>query len=304
MRSLLKKAAIIGLLALLAGCSSLRLGYGNGPTLAWWWLDRYMGFSAEQAPYVKDALAQWFDWHRATQLKEHVALLAALQTEVQAPTTAARLCGFEAQVRRQFAVSLDHMVPLAAAVVPRLGEAQWASLEKRYAKDRANMRAKLEADDPQARAESSSKRAIERAEMLYGPLDEAQRRLLTEGAAAAPYDARIALGERERRQRAMLQTLRRLTAEGAGADTALPALRQLADEFQRSPNPEYRAYLQRMRAHDCELSARLHNTTTAAQRRAAAGRLEGWQSDLRSLIPGPPADPTLSATAATAAAVR
>ncbi len=211
MRSLLKKALIIGLLAMLAGCSTLRLGYSSGPTLAWWWLDRYLGFSAEQAPYVQDALAKWFAWHRATQLQEHVALLAALQAELAAPTTAARLCGFEAQVRRQFAVSLDYMLPLAAAVVPRLGEAQWANLERRYAEDSEDMRAKLEAADAQARAESSAKRAIERAEMLYGTLDEAQRRLLTEGAAAAPYDARISLGERERRRRATLQTLRRLT---------------------------------------------------------------------------------------------
>jgi hypothetical protein len=307
MRSLLKKAAIIGLLALLAGCSSLRLGYGNGPTLAWWWLDRQLGFSAEQAPYVKDALAQWFAWHRATQLPEHVALLAALQAEVEASaTTAARLCAFEAQVRRQFEVSFDHMLPLAAAVVPRLGEAQWARLEQRHAKDSANWRAKLAAADAQARAESSSKRAIERAEMLYGRLDDAQRRLLSEGAAAAPYDARIAFGERERRQRATLQTLRRLTAEGAGADIALPALRQLADEFQRSPDGRYRTYLQRMTAHNCELSAQLHNTTTAAQRRAAVARLEGWQSDLRSLIPGPaPDEATATATArAAATAVR
>ena len=124
--------------------------------------------------------------------------------------------------------------------------------------------------------------------MLYGRIDDAQRRLLSEGAAAEPYDARIALGERERRQRATLQTLRRLTAEGAGADTALPALQQLADEFQRSPDAEYRAYLQRMSLHNCEMAAQLHNTTTAAQRRAARSKLEGWQSDLRALSPASP----------------
>jgi hypothetical protein len=228
-----------------------------------------------------------------------VALLAALQAELAAPTTAARLCGFEAQVRRQFAVSLDYMLPLAAAVVPRLGEAQWANLERRYAEDSEDMRAKLEAADAQARAESSAKRAIERAEMLYGTLDEAQRRLLTEGAAAAPYDARISLGERERRRRATLQTLRRLTAEGAAADAALPALRKLADEFQRSPDAQYRAYLQRMILHDCAMAAQLHNATTAAQRQTARRKLEGWQSDLRGLSPAPAPASAMETAAAT-----
>ena len=54
------KTSIIGLLvgavALLGGCSSVRLAYGNGPQLAWWWLDGYVDFSTEQTPRV--ALAE------------------------------------------------------------------------------------------------------------------------------------------------------------------------------------------------------------------------------------------------------
>ena len=49
----LLKSAIIGLLVLLAGCSSVRLGYGSGPLLAWWWLDGYVDFSRENAPLAQ-----------------------------------------------------------------------------------------------------------------------------------------------------------------------------------------------------------------------------------------------------------
>ena len=44
------------LLPALSGCSALRLGYANGPQLAWWWIDGYFDFSREQAPQVKQAL--------------------------------------------------------------------------------------------------------------------------------------------------------------------------------------------------------------------------------------------------------
>ena len=40
----------------LTGCSALRLGYNNGPQLAWWWLDGYVDFSTEQTPAAKAAI--------------------------------------------------------------------------------------------------------------------------------------------------------------------------------------------------------------------------------------------------------
>ena len=83
MRASTAKAAIIGgcllALLLLGGCSAVRVGYNQAPTLAWWWLDGYMDFDATQAPKVKDTLAQWFAWHRSTQLPDYADLLAAAQ---------------------------------------------------------------------------------------------------------------------------------------------------------------------------------------------------------------------------------
>ena len=78
------KSAIIGTLILLltpwmAGCSAIRLGYANGPQLAWWWLDGYVDFSSEQTPAAKQAIDRWFDWHRNTQLTDYAALLASTQ---------------------------------------------------------------------------------------------------------------------------------------------------------------------------------------------------------------------------------
>ena len=69
---------------LLAGCSALRLGYDQGPTLAWWWLDGYVDFRSEQAPRAKEAIRQWFAWHRTAQLPGHAAWLAAVRGRIGA----------------------------------------------------------------------------------------------------------------------------------------------------------------------------------------------------------------------------
>jgi hypothetical protein len=71
----------------MAGCSAIRLGYANGPQLAWWWLDGYVDFSRDQTPAAKQAIDRWFDWHRNTQLADYAALLASTQAPILEPTT-------------------------------------------------------------------------------------------------------------------------------------------------------------------------------------------------------------------------
>ena len=69
---------LIGLLVVfMSGCSMARLGYNNGETVSYFWLNSYVGFDADQKPWVKKELANLFAWHRRTQLPEYLPLLAA-----------------------------------------------------------------------------------------------------------------------------------------------------------------------------------------------------------------------------------
>ena len=53
---------------LLAGCGiALRLGYNQGPSLAFRWLDGYAEFDDAQSLRVRAALDEFFNWHRRTQ---------------------------------------------------------------------------------------------------------------------------------------------------------------------------------------------------------------------------------------------
>ena len=283
------ESAIIGLLllVLLAGCSSLRLGYNSGPTLAWWWLDGYVDFSREQSPLAQQGIDRWFEWHRATQLPAYAQLLAAAAPELLEPVTPAQACRWQARLRDALSPALERAVEEAADLVPLLGEAQLRHIEQRHAKTNDEMRGDFLQPDPALRQRASVERAAERAERLYGRLDEPRRRVIASGVAASPFDPELWLAERQRRQRDTLALLRELVNTRADRDQRLAGLRALALRVERSPDPEYRAYQARLTAYNCAFAAQIHNATTAEQRRRARDTVRDWAADLRALAQAP-----------------
>ena len=272
------------LLPALSGCSALRLGYANGPQLAWWWIDGYFDFSREQAPQVKQALDKWFDWHRNSQLPEYVTLLTSARQQLLAPATPAIVCRWQDRVREQLEPALARAVGDFADIVPGLGDSQFKHLEQKYTKLIDEMRANFLQADAAERQRESLKRALERAERVYGKLDDAQLRVISAGVAASPFNPELWLLERQRRQRDTQQVLRRLVAERSDRDQRIAALRALVQRTERSPNPEYRAYQIKLSDYNCALAAQIHNATTPAQRQKARDNVKGWEDDLKSLI--------------------
>lgn len=271
------------LLTLLSGCSAVRLAYNQAPELSYWWLDSYFDFSDEQTPRVRSALGQWFDWHRRTQVPDYVALLQRAQADVLVDQSPERLCGWWGEVRGRFETAVDRGLPAAAEVMLTMSPAQIAHVERRYAKSNAEFREDYLAVDPKQRLEKSVQRVIERAELLYGRLDAAQRERIARGVSESPFDAELWLGERERRQQEGLQMLRRVTTGDVGRDTAEAALRASAQHLLRSPRERYRQYAQRLEQYNCGFAAAVHNSTSPAQRQAAVAKLRSWEADLRSL---------------------
>jgi hypothetical protein len=291
------KTRIIGLLCLaaallLGGCSALRLGYSNGPQLAWWWIDGYFDFNSEQSVQVKQRLDRWFEWHRATQLGALTGLLTTAQQQVLAPTTPQQVCTWQDQARAALEPAFQRAIADFADIVPTLGEPQFEALQAKYAKLLAEARSDFLQPDPAERRAETLKRTLERFERLYGRLGEPQLKVVNAALAASPFNAELWIAERQRRQADALQTLRRLVADKADRDTRVKALQALVQRSEQSPLPEVRAYQQRLGEYNCQFAAQLHNATSPAQRQRAREALQGWELDLRSLlVPGAAATP-------------
>jgi Family of unknown function (DUF6279) len=284
--SLVKSWLLVIATALLSGCSTIRIAYDTGPTLAWWWLDGYADFNGEQAWRVKDGIRSWFDWHRTTQLTGYATWLAGQRNKIGDSVTPAQVCRLFDESRRLLDPAFDRALQTAAPWVPGLSEAQFRHIEQRYEKGMAEMKRDFLQADPTERHQAAVKRTVERLETIYGDLDDSQLKLVSESVKASPFDPEAWRAERVRRQRDTLSTLRRLNAEKADPDRVLAALRALAERSEASPDAGYRAYQLKLTDYNCQFAARIHNATNPAQRQAARKRLQGWEDDLRALAAG------------------
>jgi hypothetical protein len=274
---------IAAALVLLAGCSAVRLVYNQGQTFAYWWLDGYFDFDLEQGNRAREALSDWFRWHRATQLPDYAGLLAQAQRQILQDITPAEVCRWNDDLRRRLEGAYAQGVPALADLVRTLTPEQLRQVEKRYQKADVDFRNDYLQATRVEQLDAANKRTVSRAEMVYGRLDEAQRKLIADGIAASPFDAKRWLVERQARQREIVDTLRSLQAARADNARIEAALRVFVAHAVLSPRPAYRDYQQRLLDYNCALVSRLHNSTTPEQRRYGAERLKGWEDDLRAL---------------------
>ena len=276
-------ARIIGVLALAAGlaaCSAIKLGYNSLPELAYWWLDGHVDFTDTQSPQVREELAKLHLWHRGNELPRIAELLGRLEQLAPGAVTPAQVCGFVAEVRTRLSAVAQQAEPGLVAAALALTPRQLQHLERKYRNGNAEWRQEWIGLPPTELADKRFKQALERAENIYGKLDEPQRNAVRQWVDQSTFDAQRVFTERQRRQQDLLQTLRRLAdnpTEGARL------LRDYIERVQRSPDPDYRRYQDQVMEEGCRYSAAIHDSTTAAQREQAVRRLRAYQRDLREL---------------------
>jgi len=275
--------ALAALLSVLGGCSALRLGYGQAPELVFWWVDGYVDLDDEQSAQARDAIRQWFRWHRTTQLDDYATVLSRMQGELAEPSSAGRMCRLAEQLRSRMDIAFDQAVPAVAEIARTLTPQQIEHLRRKHAKNNADYRRGYLQADAQERRGAQAKRIVDRAETLYGRLDDAQRERVAQWVAESPFDPQRWFDERRLRQQDVLELLTRLSGDDPPPAQAQAAIRRVYEDAFRSPREAYRGYQQRLGDHNCAFAAQVHNLTTPEQRRRAAERLKGWEDDLRAL---------------------
>ncbi len=275
---------IVCLLPCFVGCSAVRLSYNQGPWLAYWWLDGYADFNAEQAQRVKAALEDWFAWHRATQLPEYAQALADLQVQAADKVSAAQVCKQLQAWQQRVEGAYEHALPAIAEQVRQLTPEQVRHIERQQLKKLAEAEADYRQDDPAERQKAALKRSVDRAETWFGKLNPSQLQLLQLALAQSPFNPDLWLAERRQRQADGIRQLRQWLAERPDTASLQAGLRQLGAATFNSPRPAYQAYADNVAQANCALSAMLHNASTLQQRQHAIGKLKGWEDDLRSLI--------------------
>jgi hypothetical protein len=272
-------AALLPLAGLLTACSVVKLAYNQAPELAYLQLDGYFDFNDVQTGRVKDELVKVQRWHRSTQLPAYSEFLKKWQGLLPGELDEAKVCSAVSEVRSSLLSISARSEPMVAELAPTLDPQQLNYLQRKFSKLNRDYQRDFMAGTPAERLEKRLDKAVSRAEMLYGTLDEKQLAVLRKQMEQSAFDAGIALAEHRRRQQDALQTLAPLINGAATPVQAAPAVRAYFERSMNSPNPAYRAYQDRFTRDNCKTLALLHNSTTPAQRAKAVETLGNYARD-------------------------
>lgn len=274
---------LLGLAAALAACSAIKLGYNTLDEVAYWWLDSYVDFTDEQSPRAREDLRRLHNWHRMNELPHFISLLKDVELLAPSDITPAQACAVFNRVRERLDVLATRAEPAVVTLATGLSAEQVRHVEHKYEKNNANYRKDWILPPPSERADKRFEQFLERSEMVYGKLDEPQRAVLRRELQHSVFDARNILAERQRRQRDLLQTLRKIAGTPISLAEARTLLRGYLDRVRDPPERAAHAYQHALINEGCATVAALHNSTSAAQRESAVRRLRAYQRDLQEL---------------------
>ena len=281
--------AVLALTGVLVACSAVRAVYSQAPELAYWYLDGYVDFNGAQSLQVKAGLHKVQAWHRQTQLPAYIDILQTLQQRLPSNVSAAESCEIYADVRGRLMAVSGQMEPTAAAIASTISASQLQQMETRFAKSNAEYHEDFLEGTAQEKRSKRLKKAVRRAEMLYGDLQEEQLAAIAQSIDRSRFNPVLAFGEWQRRQQDVLKTVRSVSENlPAAANPTTPektrqAMRALIERSAESPDPGYRSYLKALTEQTCRNFAEFHNKTTPAQRKKAVETLKSYEQDFRAL---------------------
>ena len=271
----------------LGGCSAVKLSYQNAPELTYWWLDSYLDLNDTQSRQLRAELKTLHAWHRQHELPLYLDALEQMQRMAPSNVTPTQVCTLIDTLRPRWQALLERLEPGSAALAPTLTAAQLEHLARQFDKRSQKWREEWRSGTPQERQARRLKRLRERAESFYGSLEESQVAVLRASVASSVFDANLSEREVERRYRDIVQTLRLLQGGNPSGTSIQARVHDLLERSVRSPEPDYRAYSERLNQENCATLAALHSSTNAPQRRQLADTLKDYASDVRALMAAP-----------------
>lgn len=277
--------ALLALL-LLQGCSAIKLGYNQAPTLGYWWLDSQISLEDNQQPQVREALGQLHRWHREQELPVYAALLVKLQGLATRDVEAQQVCDVwsdaASAVDRLMAQAARQAAPIAVQLQPQ----QLRHLARQWEQSNEAWEKEWLAGSAPDRFKRRLDRIAARYGDFYGNLTEPQVELLRQQLQKSAWSPEWGRRDRLRRQNLLLSTLQRLP-QGHSPAQAEAALQAVWQQWLAPAAEADRRLYAEFSAQACRHLAELHNSTSAEQRQRAVRRLRAYERDLRELAGRP-----------------
>lgn len=279
--TLVKKMMMLVIICLFAfmtaSCSLVRLGYNYGENLSYWWLDSYVDFDASQKIWFKERLANWFAWHRKTQLKDYANLLTQEQKRVQHQVTQAELLTEYEGFRARAIVLVDKALPDLADLALSLQPAQIEHIQKKFASNNETYRKDYLRGGIAQRQQFRFKKVMEQAEYWFGSFSPEQETLIRKASDARPLNNELRMAVRLQLQQGLIQLLKKIQTEKPSREAAARMLKEYSNNLiEHYGGVEHQVFFDASRDDMANLVMVIINCTTPKQKQHAVKRLQQW----------------------------
>jgi hypothetical protein len=274
------------LLAALAGCSMVRLGYGQLDTYAAWTADEYFDLEPHQRQEFLARFERLHEWHRHEQLPDYASFLAAARARVQRGLEREDLIWLVDGFRGRYRAIVERGADDAAAMLMTITPEQLAALQRKWEKDnRRFIREHRVGANTEERQRARIRRTLSQIRDWVGGLTYEQEQKIITMTNAAPMIDGLRHEDRLRRQREFLQLME---TRGDSAEFTARFRRWLL-HWEEGRAPEYERLFTEWWEKRVEMLVALDRMLTPHQRGTVAHRLQGYIEDFTRLSERPDA---------------
>jgi hypothetical protein len=277
-----KRAALLSAVALLAGCSALKVTYNRLDWIAAWQVGRFVDLEPPQRDLFDEGFHEFWRWHRGTQLELYVRDLRELAANLDRPLTAPRVEDWLDRSQEHLARTLQELVPDTARVLQSFDDDQVAELTENLAerrRDRAEESANMTAEELR---EDAEERMVRNLKKWMGSLTREQKHRVHRWAAERAYAGTVWQQYQEAWAAAFTEVLAHRREPGFEA--------RLAAVFGEARVP-YSEDMRKVQAHNRQawigVMADLSATLTPDQRKHVQAKLRELAADLEELANQP-----------------
>jgi len=284
-RALAQKLVIVGMTLVLLACGAARIGYNNGETVSYWWLNSYVDFEDDQKPWVKHHIDDLFAWHRKTQLQEYVRLISRMQRRDLATVTKADLLADYNDSKSRLMTITDRAAPELADLALALKPDQIKNIEEKLNKNNDKFRKEYLTGDVQKRQEFRFKKMMKQAEYWFGDFSKAQETRLRALSDARPLNNELMLADRVRRQNELVALLKKIHNEKPSKEATIQLIRNyVAATLNHFGNREQEAFFDASNDANAGLVAEMMHMATPEQKKHFINTLQDWVTDFNRLM--------------------
>jgi hypothetical protein len=284
--ALLKRLCICLIVVNLAACSVARLGYSNGETLSYWWLNGYVDFDSSQRAMVGQRLDKLFIWHRQTQLRDYVQLLASAQRRLQHEVSKTDVLADYDELTKRGDRIIEEVAPDLADLALSMNADNFERLQKKFTSNNDDYRKHYLRGDEQEREEYRFKKTMELAEYWFGDFSDAQEAVIRRASDQRPLNNEMWLAARQQRQQTLIALLKRIQLEKPSRDAVAGMLKAyVSSNYVLGSNgtPEMKAFFEASKDGVAQLAVVIINIATPEQKVHATEKLQQWIDDFSSL---------------------